>query len=52
MPILGLTIVAVIGVLTVPSSSIFKSVPQNITPSMTSPSLASSSYPTAREMVT
>ena len=43
MPILGLTIVAVIGVLMVPSSSIFRSVPQNNTPSMTSPSLAFSS---------
>ena len=29
MPILGLTIVAVIGVLMVPSSSIFRSVPHN-----------------------
>ena len=43
MPILGLTVVAVIGVLMVPSSSIFRSVPQNNTPSMTSPSQASSS---------
>ena len=43
MPILGLTIMAVIGVLMVPSSSIFRSVPQNNTPSMTSSSLASSS---------
>ena len=43
MPILGLTIVAVIGVLMVPITSIFRSIPQNNTPSMTSPSLASSS---------
>ena len=40
---LGLTIVAVIGVLMVPITSIFRSVPQNNTPSMTSSSLASSS---------
>ena len=52
MPILGLTIVAVIGVLMVPSLSIFRSVPQNNTPSMTSPSLAPVQYPTVREMVT
>ena len=43
MPILGLTIRAVIGVLMVPITSIFRSVPQNNTPSMTSPCLAHSS---------
>ena len=43
MPILGLTIVAVIGVLMVPITSIFRSVPKNNTPSMTSPCLTCSS---------
>ena len=43
MPILGLTIVAVLDVLMVLRTSIFRSVPQNNNPSMTSPSLASSS---------
>ena len=40
MPILGLTIRAVIALLMVPITSVLRSVPQNITPSMTSPSLA------------
>ena len=43
MPILGLTIRAIIGVLMVPITSIFRSVPQNNTPTMTSPCLACSS---------
>ena len=43
MPILGLTIRAIIGVLMVPMPSLFRSVPQNNTPSMTSPCLACSS---------
>ena len=40
MPILGLTIRAVIGVLMVPITFIFRSVPQNNTPLITSPCLA------------
>ena len=45
MPILGLTIRAIIGVVMVPITSIFRSVPQNNTPSMTSPCVACSSIP-------
>ena len=49
MPILGLTIRAFLGVLMVPITFFFRSVPHNNTPSMTSPCLACSSVSHCQE---